>query len=472
MAKFKLSRRAVIRGAGTIAITLPWLEIMGHSRKAQGQTTTKQPFKRFVTVYQPGGTVRQPTDNYTPTGTETNFTLSKILTPFEPVKSHLLIMDGLNLTCGDQSKFGVEQHQGGSVGFLTGAIQPGAGNFSKSPSIDQILATNLSKGLKKKSLQFGVRWATGKTHGLLSPMNALNFESTSPYAPIAPALDPQNIFNTYFGTLGTGTTTTDDTATIAATRKKSILDFVDKRYATLSAKLGASDKARLDEHLTKIRALEASLMIPTPTTSAICKAPAKVDTSDYNPTSGLNSADDGSTKDTKTDAAIPKVGKFMMDMLVMALACDYTSVISLQWSDTEAKHTFPWLNLSEHHHYYQHDGGFRAAECTQIATWYAQQHAYLLQQMAAVDMGGHSLLDESVVLFATEISDPPSHAKNNMPIILAGGGGGLRTGRYVKCGGVPHTKLLTSILNLGGDTRTTFGDSRVDSAPLTTPSLT
>ena len=61
----------------------------------------------------------------------------------------------------------------------------------------------------------------------------------------------------------------------------------------------------------------------------------------------------------------------MMDMMVMALACEITGVGTLQWSDTEAKHTFPWLNLSEHHHYYQHDGGFRPAECEKICTWYS-----------------------------------------------------------------------------------------------------
>ena len=118
---------------------------------------------------------------------------------------------------------------------------------------------------------------------------------------------------------------------------------------------------------------------------------------------------------------IPTVGQFMMDMMVMALACEKTAVISLQWTDTEAKHTFPWLNLSEHHHFYQHDGGFRPTECTQIDTWYSQMHLALLQKMQAVDMGGHSLLDESVVMFGSEIADPPSHAKNNMPILLAGG---------------------------------------------------
>jgi hypothetical protein len=100
-------------------------------------------------------------------------------------------------------------------------------------------------------------------------------------------------------------------------------------------------------------------------------------------------------------------------------------------------------------------------------------HLALLQKMQAIDMGGHSLLDESVVFFGSELADPPSHAKNNMPVLLAGGTSGtLRTGRWIKCGGVPHNKLLTSLLNLFGDTRTSFGDSRVDSSALKTPSLT
>ena len=157
----------------------------------------------------------------------------------------------------------------------------------------------------------------------------------------------------------------------------------------------------------------------------------------------------------------------MMDMMVMALACDLTAVGTLQWSDTEAKHTFPWLSLSEHHHFYQHDGGFRPAECEKICTWYAEQHAYLLQAMDGVDMGGHTLLDESVVFFGSELADPPSHRKTNMPFLLAGGGGGLRGGRFLKYGGRPHNDLLVSILNLFGDDRSTFGTPAHCTGPLT-----
>jgi len=168
-----------------------------------------------------------------------------------------------------------------------------------------------------------------------------------------------------------------------------------------------------------------------------------------------------------TDAAIPKVGTFMMDMTVMALACDMTGVVSFQWSDTEAKHTFPWLNLSEHHHFYQHDGGFQPNQCASIATWYSKQHLYLLQQMDAVDMGGHSLLDESVVFFGSELSDPPTHTKTNMPFMLAGNGGGIRTGRWIKASG-SHTSLLLALLNNFGDMRTTLGTSQYSAPALTT----
>jgi hypothetical protein len=186
-----------------------------------------------------------------------------------------------------------------------------------------------------------------------------------------------------------------------------------------------------------------------------CAPPAVVDTSDYNPAAGLEADNDGLIVDASSDAAIPKVGQFMMDMMVMAMACDLTAVGTIQWSDTEAKHTFPWLNLSEHHHYYQHDGGFRPVECSQIDVWYSEQHSYLLQQMAAIDMGGSSLLDETVVFFGSELQEPPTHLKHNMPFVLAGGG--LRTGRWLNFNGRSHNDLLVALLNHFGDERTSYG---------------
>ena len=158
----------------------------------------------------------------------------------------------------------------------------------------------------------------------------------------------------------------------------------------------------------------------------------------------------------------------MMDMMVMALSCNMAPVGTLQWSDTEAKHTFPWLKLtqSQHHHFYQHDGGFQPVQCEQIGTWYAQQHLYLLQQLDAVVVGDHTLLDETLVFFGSELQEPPTHKKNNMPLWLAGGGINTGTaGRWIKKNAEPHNNLLVSILNLFGDTRKTFGAAKFCTGP-------
>jgi hypothetical protein len=447
MRTFQLSRRAVLKGSGSVAIALPWLEIMS-PRRATAATTFRA--RRFLAVYQPGGTVLE---KWTPTGTESAFTLSPILTPFQPVKDKILIPSELDM----KSAVG-EQRQAGLVAWLTGTAQgntPSLGLWAKGSSIDQVIATSaVGAGKRWKSLSMAVRWGTGKAKGLASPIDIANYANTAGVEPVTPAIDPVKIWQDLFGG-------PPQPNAAAAKWNKSILDSVAQRYAKLTARLGAADKQRMEEHLTRIRELEASL-----SNVLRCAAPTLVDTTDYNPGAGLNSADDGSVKDLVTDAAIPKVGKLMTDMMVMAMACDLTAVGTLQWSDTEAKHTFPWLGLTETHAFYQNDGGYQPVALEKICTWYSTQHSYLLQQMAQVDMGGHSLLDESVVFFGSERQHAATYSKVSMPFILAGGGGGLRCGRWLRFNHQPHNNLLVSILNLFGDSRTTFGDALYCTGPL------
>lgn len=455
LGKHKLSRRALLRGAGGVAIALPWLEIMGPPKVAHAQAAV--PAGRFLSVYTPGGTVA---DQFWPTGTADAPVLSPILQPLQPVLDKLLILRGLDMKCAVG-----EQHQAGIIGWLTGSRQEGSpNNYTQYPSIDQVIAGKISKGVKAKaSLQMAIRWATGKSHGLLHPINSVNFEDGPSLAPIPPRLDPVEIFEELFGALDPSLA---GDAEAKLLRKKSILDFVDGRYVALSQRLGAADKAKLEQHLSKIREIEMGLDKGA-VGSDRCKAPALIDTTGYNPTTGLMSGDNGEIRDESTDEMIPAVGKLMLDMMVMAFACDITAVGSFQWTDTEAKHTFPWLGLSEHHHYYQHDGGFRPVECAKISGWYSEMHAYLLGEMDKVDMGGHTLLDESVVFFGSELSEPPTHRKESMPFLLAGRGGGLKGGRHLNFNGAPHNDLLVAILNLFGDERASYGHPEYNSGALT-----
>jgi Protein of unknown function (DUF1552) len=460
MSSFRLSRRAVLRGAGSIAIALPWLEIMREERPAHAASV---PAKRFVGVYTPGGTVHQGgtlPEQWTPTGTETDFTLSRILAPYEPVKQQLLVLTGIDMPSAASG----EQQMGGMIAWLTGSSQANVGGvlgYATGPSIDQVLNSRFASAANPDSLGLAVRWGTGKTHGKLSPLDVVSYADTPELFPIAPKIDPVTTWKGLFGSSAPppGNMPNWD---------KSILDYVDRRYAGLSAKLGADDKRRIDQHLTRVREIEQALAA---TVDARCRPPTLIDTSDYDPFAGLQSTDDGTFKDPVTDAAIPKVGKLMLDMLVMALACDLTSVATFMWTDCQAKHTYPWLGLPQTFAFYQNDGGYQAEQCAQIGTWYASQNSYLLQQMAQVDMGGHSLLDESVVFFGSEVSNPATHKKNDMPFLLAGAGGGLRSGRWLKYAGVSHNDLLVAILNLFGDARLVFGDAKYCSGtPL--PNLT
>jgi hypothetical protein len=447
MPQFRLNRRAVLRGAGGVAIALPWLEAMTPERPA---LAAAPPAKRFVGVYTPGGTVFE---NWQPTGTEAAFTLSPILEPLSPVKEHVLVVDGINMKCAVG-----EQNQAGLIALLTGTEQTGSpANFGSGPSVDQVLASRLSQGLKLPSLEQAVRWGTGKAHGLVSPIDILSFADKPGFAPIKPRLDPVSTWQELFGGV--------ETPSAQAQWDKSILDAVGARYSALAKRLGAADRTRLEQHAARIRELEQAVA-----KAAMCPVPKLVDTSDYDPDTGLNSGDTGEVLDLETDGAIPKVGKLMIDMMVMALACDITAVATLMWSDTEAKHTFPWLGLNQHLHYYMNDGGYHPVECTTIFTWYHTQHAYLLQQLAQTPSQGGTLLDETVVFFGTHLQNPATHAKTNMPFLLAGGGGGLRTNRWLQTDGASHNDLLVSMLNLCGDPRGTFGDPSYVTGPL--PGLT
>jgi hypothetical protein len=438
-----------------VAIALPWLEIMGSERRAAAAAT---PAQRFLAVYTPGGTVL---DRWRPTGNETDFALSPILAPLEPVLKNIIIVDGL-----DMKSASGEQRQAGLIAWMTGTAQmnqlptvgsPGTPSYAQGPSIEQVLARRISATKKKQGLQIAVRWGTGVGHGIPFPGNIANFAVDANFSPVVPEIDPMAIWQGLFGTLG------DDVAPRLAW-DKSILDAVSHRYQSLAPRLGTSDKQKIEAHLEKIREMEQRL---APGTGTNCSAPTFVDTTGYDPHSGLHQDASGNPKDLATDAAIPAVGKLMMDMMVMAFACDLTAVGTLQWADTPAKYTLPWLNLPEHHYFYQNDGGYQPVQLEMIYTWYSQQHAYLLQEMAKIDMGGHTLLDESVVFFGSEVQNPATNAKTDMPFLLAGGGGGLRGGRWVRYNHEPHNNLLVSILNLFGDSRTTFGTPTYCTGPLT-----
>ena len=158
----------------------------------------------------------------------------------------------------------------------------------------------------------------------------------------------------------------------------------------------------------------------------------------------------------------PLMGKLQMDLLAMSLACDLTRVASLQWTSTQTGKVFSWLGQSETHHSLSHSGltdVTRQNQLMAIGNWHAKQLAYLMDKLASFPEGDGTVLDNTLILWCTDIAQGQSHARRDMPYVLAGGAGGaLKMGRYLKYAGDHHNNLLVSILNAMGGPDTTFGN--------------
>jgi hypothetical protein len=447
--KNRLTRRTVLRGAGQVAIALPFLEAMLRPLETHAQAAMAP--KRFVVFYSPGGTLL---DQWRPTGNETQFTLSDMMSPLVPHQQQLLFLDGLDLSV--TAKGIGHPHSRGMAGVLTGTeLLPGtfntgegAAGFANGPSVDQVIGERISVGRKFRSLEFSTAWAiSGRSLMDGAVAETSNAADQITYAgankPLPPMINAKVAFDRVFKDVGT-----QDAAAILETKKTvSILDAVKGQFDQVSAQLGAEDRAKLQEHQELIRQMEMSL--GSTTSGESCTVPGA-------PT-------DASSKD------VPTKGKTMTDLLVTSLACDLTRVGTMQWADSESKFplNFDPLQLSDHHHGYQHDTKYDPTALAKIYKWFGSNFAYLLDRLAAVKEGDGTMLDNTVVLWVSEIQEPPTHKQTNMPFMLAGGKNlGIKTGRWLKVASQPHNNMLITLLNVFGGTDTSFGHKDYSKGPL------
>lgn len=444
----RISRRTLLRGAGGIAIGLPFLDIMARSPRASaGPPAIPQ---RLVVFFSPNGTIRE---NWTPTGTETDFQLSTILAPLEPYKQKLIVLDGVD---NEAAKHGVgDDHMRGMGTILTGTeLLPGTtqggccepAGLAGGISVDQKIAGTIGTSTKFKSVEFGVEaGSSGTVWGYTAYADSNQ--------PLPPENNPAAIFSRVFSELG------GDQSALAKLQaeRKSVLDAVAGSYSSLSPKLGATDKGKLDLHLSQIRDLETRLTA-TVAVGASCVKPG------------------APTIDYKSNDNFPNVGKLQMDLLVMALACDLTRVASLQWENSVGGTRFTWLGMDRGHHDMSHDGDDvtdTVSKLTQINVWYSQQLLYLMDAMSKIPEGSGTMLDNTLILWVNELSRGNVHSHPNMPYLLAGGTAAsatpLQMGRFLQYADgttVQHNDLLVSLLNVFGLPDQTFGNPAYCSGPL------
>jgi hypothetical protein len=426
MTEKRLSRRAVLRGAG-VAVALPFLEsVAGRAARAAGTDP-----KRLVYLYQPNGMDGWRITNVAASET-TAHVLGGALSPLVPYQSQLTIVRGLDNVGG-----GTGVHNSASANWLTGKPMQGTAVVKVGISADQVAAAALGSQTAFPSLQIGA-WPElynriGEDSGVNGDyLKHLSWRSDG--TPMRPVNDPAALFAQLFAPSSGGTQPA--TAVTALKMNKSILDYVLADGNALSARLSATDRLKVDEYLTQVRATEQKIAaqlagLPPPVTA--CGSTA--------------------TAPAATFTVFRDYLRVMSDLLALAFACDKTRIatfhLGLEFGDAMFR---PTVDAAAHHSaVHTGDSYFggatqKAAYLESINQFYATELAYFLSRLAAVSESSGTLLDNSAVVFGSGLQY--SHTSSDLYLVVAGRlGGALRPGRHVRVpGGTPLPNLHRTLL--------------------------
>ena len=423
------SRRAFLRNAGLAGSALalfPWL-----SNVARAQERVP----KLLLFFTPHGTVW---DRWRPTGGERDFALSPILSPLARHRDRMVIVDGIRIESG--TSYYIPHTYTMPVLWTGSPIDTAASGFCRMDhgqcfgwntgvSVDQHIASTLGATTPYDTIELGYR--TGGMHP------AARMIYTGPAAPKTPLDDPMRAWMTLFGS-----SVPDGTAA----RRARVLSAVREDFGSRRGGLSASDRARLDAHASALDDLERTLVPPT----ALCTRP-------------------GAPVDINPETAIDR----QSDLLAAALGCGLTNVISFQHSiaDNDGG-LYPWVGrTSGGHHMMSHDSGAAAqATLAELYTWYSARFAYLLDRLAATpDVGGTSVLDNTLVIWGSELGRAWDHDISNVPFIFAGGAmGRLSGGRYLRLSSPTQLNrvLVTACHPMGLGSTATYGSLDTGSGPL------
>ncbi len=439
-----ITRRRLLQLGSAAAVTLPLLRLRAHGSPAKA--------KRLIIFYFPDGIVGASQNGepslWTPSCGETSFQLPDLLSPLAPYRQSCVFFRGLSMGPTDSGS-----HPGGAKKLLTAAD---GGNHI---SIDQRLASTVGAGDPFRLLYLGaqanVNSASGDKH----------ISYVAPGFTTPPDDDPVAAFARVFGDLGT--TTGGGGGDGRAARRLSVLDNARAELEALRGTLGDTEKTKLDLHVEAVREVEMRIQaLGGGGGGASCSQPA-IDAA------GL----DAST--LYAPERFPQVLRAQIDLMVQAMACGLTRVGVLQASHHTSElimsrfmntamydPTFDMRSHQASHYGAAHDQTRREYRAfAQQVKWWVEQFAYLLGQLAARPEDGGTMLDHSLVLLCSEVSDGNTHLHDDMPFVLAGGGGGaVRTGRFLDVGYRRHGDLLVALANAMGDGITAFGDA--SSGPL------
>ena len=416
--KKSVSRRQVLRGAG-VALALPLLDSM-----APAQTRVAPPPRRFGAIFVPLG---ERPGYWTPSRPGPDFEFSPILKPLEPFRSSMTVVSEL---CDP-----LDGHAVTVAAWLSGSIPKRtiAEDVHCGTTIDQIVAKKIGQETVFPSLELATEDFTGYIGGCdpayaCAYMNTLSWRT--PTEPLPMEINPRVVFERMFGRPGTAAQRLARMQT-----DRSVLDSVKEDLSDLESGLGARDRSRLSDYLENVREIEQRIQRAEKQATANVKVP---------------DAPIGVPESFEEHVAL------QFDLLALAYAADITRVFTFMLSRDASQRVYPNLGITEPHHSMSHHGNDaqKIANLVRLNTYHVELFGRFLAKLRATPDGDGSLLDHSLILYGSGMSESNVHSRLDIPTLLAGGRG---KGYVTAPKETPFSNLLLNIANQFGVETDKFG---------------
>ncbi len=432
-----ISRRTLLRGAGA-ALGLPWLEAMIPARGMAASVIPKAPV-RMAVLYMPNGV---NTEAWAPQGAGRDFILSPTLAPLADLKDRIVVLGNL---WNEQSKDG-DGHYVKEAAILTCArIKKTQGaDIGNGVSMDQVAAQRAGRETPLPSLELGVTPVAIGVDAVVgyTRVYGSHISWSNATTPLARELNPRSVYERLFrassGPQGN-----------EAKKDALLLDRVLDDAKRLRKEVGSADRVRLDEYLSVMRSLEERVERAGSSTQRAWRPLTNLDTH-------------SAPTDRPSDHA--EHVRLMMDMIAVAFQSDTTRISTFMFGNAVSNVSFRFLEgVSAGHHDVSHhrkeDDKLREYQI--INRWHIEQYAYLLRKLDSMKEGESSVLDNSMILFGSALSDGDSHNPHKLPLILGGRGGGrIDAGQHlVYAEDTACSNLYVSMLDAFGTPVDRFADS-------------
>ena len=440
-----LARRTFLRGIGT-TLALPFLDAMV---PAFGATTgSAKPAIRLAFVYVPNGIIMK---YWTPAAEGPAYDFMPAMQALEPFRDKLLVLSGLAQVQGRALGDGAGDHARAGATWLTG-VHPKKTevDIHAGISADQIAARELAKTTQFGSLEIGLESPAlaGNCDSGYSCAYTNTISWRTPTTPLPVEVSPRALFERLFGD---GDSTDSQARLAALNEQRSILDYVRDDVSRLESGLGPRDRNKLDEYVESIRDIERRIQ-KAEEQNATVKMPVM-----------------------ERPTAIPEEfedhARLMIDLQAIAFQADLTRVISFMMAREGSNRSYRSIGVSDGHHSVTHhmNDPEKIEKVHKINTHHVETFAYMLEKLRSTPDGDGNLLDHSLILYGSSISDGNAHTHHDLPIVLAGSGAGqFKTGRHIRYPkDTPLNNLLLSMLHTAGVPADKWGDSTGELPKLT-----